>query len=122
MPRPRKCRRVGFVPRNPCFHPQIVNSEEIVLCIEELEAIRLSDLIGLDQDEAASSMEVSRGTFQRIINEAHNKLADALVNGKTIRIQGGNYQVTADKPCCREGGGPCRGRRCSRHEKCKGGV
>lgn len=122
MPRPRKCRRVGFVPQNPCFHPQVVNSEEIVLCIEELEAIRLSDFMGLDQDEAALSMEVSRGTFQRIINEAHKKLADALVNGKTIRIQGGNYQVAPDKPCCREGGSPCRGRRCGRHDKCKGGI
>jgi len=121
MPRPRKCRKVGFVPKNPCFHPQVMNPEEMVLCIEELEAIRLSDLMDMDQDEAALSMAVSRGTFQRIIKEAHKKLADALVNGKTIRIQGGDYQVTADRLCCREGGKPCSGRSCSRHGKCEGG-
>ena len=122
MPRPRKCRRVGFVPRNPCFHPQLRNADEVVLCIEEIEAIRLSDLMSLDQDTASESMDVSRGTFQRIINAARQKLADALVNGKTIRIQGGNYQVTSDKPCCKEHNKICGGRRCIKPDKCEGGV
>jgi predicted DNA-binding protein (UPF0251 family) len=122
MPRPRKCRMVRFVPNNPCFHPQLRNVEEVVLSIEEVEAIRLSDFMGLDQDTAAESMDVSRGTFQRIIYEARRKLADALINGKIIRIEGGNYEVTSDKPCCRENGKRCRDKRCSKRENCEGGA
>ena len=122
MPRPRKCRMVRFVPTNPCFHPQLRNAEEVVLSIEEVEAIRLSDLMSLEQDAAAESMDVSRGTFQRIINEARRKLADALINGKIIRIEGGNYEVTSDKPCCKEHGKGCRGKRCSKRENCEGGM
>lgn len=122
MPRPRKCRMVGLVPANSCFYPQMGNSDEIVLNIEEIEAIRLSDLMGMDQDAAAESMDISRGTFQRIINEARCKLADALINGKIIRIQGGNYSVIEKRPCCREQGKLCSGRRCSRPDRCKGGV
>jgi len=121
MPRPRKCRMVRFMPSNPCFHPQMESVGEVVLSIEEVEAIRLEDLLGLEQDAAADSMDVSRGTFQRIINEARRKLADALVNGKTIRIQGGSYEVTGDVPCCREKGKRCRGRRCTHREACEGG-
>ncbi|KUO76943.1 MAG: hypothetical protein APF77_18995 [Clostridia bacterium BRH_c25] len=121
MPRPRKCRMVRFVPDNPCFHPQLRNAEEVVLNVEEVEAIRLSDFLSLDQDAAADSMDVSRGTFQRIINEARWKLADALVNGKIIRIEGGDYKVTSDKPCCKERGISCEGRRCSKSDICEGG-
>ena len=122
MPRPRKCRRVGLVPANPCFYPQMGNPDEVVLNVEEIEAIRLSDLLGMDQDAAAESMDVSRGTFQRIINEARRKLADALINGKTIRIKGGNYCLIEQRPCCKEQGRICRGRRCSRPDRCEGGV
>ncbi len=122
MPRPRKCRMVRFVPNNPCFHPQLCNAEEVVLSIEEVEAIRLSDFIGLDQDVAAESMDVSRGTFQRIINEARRKLADALINGKIIRIEGGNYEVTSDKHCCKEHSKRCTDKKCSKRDICEGGV
>ncbi|RCX17903.1 putative DNA-binding protein (UPF0251 family) [Anaerobacterium chartisolvens] len=94
MPRPRKCRRVGFIPDNQMFYPHLRNAEEIVLSIEEVEAIRLSDLEAMEQETCAISMQVSRGTFQRIINAARQKLADALVNGKTIRIEGGSYEVS----------------------------
>ncbi|MGE5630730.1 MAG: DUF134 domain-containing protein [Caulobacteraceae bacterium] len=121
MPRPRKCRMVGFVPQNPCFHPQMCNVEEIVLSIEEVEALRLSDFLKMDQDAAAESMNVSRGTFQRIINASHQKVADAIVHGKIIRIEGGNYEIMDEKPCCREHGRRCGGRRCNRHEECEGG-
>lgn len=121
MPRPRKCRMVGFVPVNPCFHPQLGNTDEVLLCIDEIEAIRLADLKSMNQDAAALSMNVSRGTFQRIINTAHRKLADAMVNGKTIRIQGGNYQMAGNKPCCKDSSRICRGRRCNKPDKCEGG-
>ncbi|MDF2524710.1 MAG: putative DNA-binding protein [Clostridiales bacterium] len=117
MPRPRKCRMVGFLPENPCFHPQIHNKDEIVLSIEEVESIRLSDYLGMEQDSAAENMNVSRGTFQRIINAARKKTADALVHGKTIRIDGGHYELSAGKACCRRHNGNCKRKGC---EKCEG--
>lgn len=101
MPRPRKCRRVGFVPDNQCFHPQLQNQEEVILNVEEVESIRLSDYLGLEQDLAADSMNVSRGTFQRIVNSARKKLADAIIHGKILRIEGGSYLLESGKPCCR---------------------
>lgn len=119
MPRPKKCRLVGFVPDNPCFHPQLQNSDEVVLSIEEVEAIRLSDYMEMEQDIAAESMNVSRGTFQRIINSARKKTADAMVHGKTIRIQGGNYMLSAGKSCCRRHSGLCSGRICEKCSDCK---
>ena len=100
MPRPRKCRRVGFVPDNQMFYPHLQNPEIIVLSVEEVEAIRLSDLEAMEQDACAESMQVSRGTFQRIINAARQKLADALVNGKAIRIEGGSYEVSGHHGGC----------------------
>ncbi|NLD49056.1 MAG: DUF134 domain-containing protein [Clostridiaceae bacterium] len=117
MPRPRKCRMVGFVPDNPSFHPQLASGEEVVLTIEEVEAIRLSDYMEMEQDSAAESMNVSRGTFQRIINAARKKIADALVHGKIIRIEGGNYELSAGMACCRRHGRICKHRGC---EKCEG--
>lgn len=119
MPRPRKCRLVGFMPDNPCFHPQFPNDDEVVLTIEEVEALRLSDYLEMEQEGAAESMNVSRGTFQRIINAARKKTADALVHGKTIRIDGGNYEILSSKACCRRHGGNCRRRGCEKCEDCE---
>lgn len=64
---------------------------ENILKLEELEAIRLKDLEGLEQDECADRMEVSRPTFQRILLVARGKVADSLINGKGICIEGGNF-------------------------------
>lgn len=119
MPRPRKCRRVGFVPDNQCFSPQVANCEEVVLSVEEVEAIRLSDYVGMEQDDAADSMKVSRGTYQRIINSARGKTADALVHGKAIRIGGGDYELTAGIACCGKHAGSCRGNRCRNCKDCE---
>jgi uncharacterized protein len=116
MPRPTKCRMVGFVPNNSCFHPQLHSKDEVVLSIEEVEALRLSDYLEMEQDSAADSMSVSRGTFQRIINSARKKTADALVHGKTIRIDGGNYKLSQGKMCCRRRNGSCKRKGC---EKCQ---
>ena len=116
MPRPRKCRRVGFVPDNPCFYPQLHNKDEVVLSIEEIEAIRLSDYLEMEQDSAAESMNVSRGTFQRMINAARRKTADALIHGKALRIDGGNYELSAVKTCCRRRSGECK---CKGRQKCE---
>lgn len=73
-----------------------IPDEEVILTIEEAEALRLCDLIGMDQSEAAANMDVSRGTLQRILISARAKTADAITNGKTIRIRGGAYM---HNPC-----------------------
>ncbi len=63
------------------------------LSVEELEALRLKDLEGLDQEECATRMGISRPTFQRILYAARAKVAEALVSGKAIRIAGGDFEV-----------------------------
>lgn len=65
--------------------------EEVVFKIEEIEAIRLKNHLNLEQEECAQMMQISRPTFQRILSEAYAKVADALSNGKGIRIEGGSY-------------------------------
>jgi predicted DNA-binding protein (UPF0251 family) len=65
--------------------------EENILRIEEIEAIRLKDVEKLEQEECAERMEVSRQTFQRILNTGREKIADSIINGKAIRIEGGNF-------------------------------
>jgi len=119
MPRPRKCRMVGFLPVNQCFHPQLHTKDEVVLSVEEVESLRLSDYLEMEQDSAAESMNISRGTFQRIINAARKKTADALVHGKTIRIEGGHYELSEGRPCCRRRNGSCKGRACEKCEQCE---
>lgn len=106
MPRESKCRRVCGVPENRGFLPQLPCSETVLLTVEELEALRLCDLEGLEQDEAAVNMNVSRGTFQRILYHARKAVAEALCGGKAIAIDGGHYEVLKQPCACR---GKCRG-------------
>jgi predicted DNA-binding protein (UPF0251 family) len=63
--------------------------EEVNLALDELEAVRLADLEGLYQEDAAKKMNISRQTFGNIVNSAHKKIADALLNGKALKIEGG---------------------------------
>ena len=96
MPRPRKPRFVQGGPMANTFKPQGIpgrDLEEVVLPIEGLEALRLSDLEKLDQGTAAIRMNVSRQTFGRVLAEARQIVAEALVLGKMIRIQGGSYAL-----------------------------
>lgn len=96
MPRPRKLRFVQGGPMANIFKPQGIpgrDLEEVVLPIEGLEALRLSDLEKLDQGAAAVRMNVSRQTFGRVLAEARQVVAEALVMGKMIRIQGGSYTL-----------------------------
>lgn len=86
MARPKKCRRIGFTPGNDAFVPTEPTDAVVELLEEELEAIRLADLLEFDQSQASAVMDVSRGTFQRILTVARMKVADALVNGKQIRL------------------------------------
>jgi predicted DNA-binding protein (UPF0251 family) len=99
-------RRVDFLPQITYFKPAGVPSlhlQEVRLSIEEAEAIRLKDTEGLEQDECAQRMRISRPTFARILQSARQKLADALFNGKAIRIEGGNYELAIRRFRCRNG-------------------
>ncbi|MCD6590899.1 MAG: DUF134 domain-containing protein [Candidatus Aenigmarchaeota archaeon] len=94
MPRPRIPRRVWFQPGFTYFKPvgvPLANILEVIITVDEMEAIRLKDYEGLDQVKAAKRMGISQPTFQRIYESARRKIADALVNGKAIRIEGGHY-------------------------------
>ena len=103
MPRP-KCRRniCGFPDKN-YFKPRgipTVDLEEVVLTLDEFEAIRLADYEQLYQENAAAKMNISRQTFGRIIEAAHKKIADVLINGKALKIEGGEVSLDEIKPCC----------------------
>jgi uncharacterized protein len=94
--RPKKTRWVKCEPGARCFRPECVSGkplEGVSLTIDELEAIRLIDLEGLNQDKAAKSMRVHRSTVSRILASAHKRIADALVNIKAIKIEGGCCKV-----------------------------
>lgn len=96
MPRPVCCKRVGFMPGTRYFKPAGIPMHmlgEIVLSLDELEAVRLADYEGLYQEQAAEKMHISRPTFGRIIESAHKKIASALVHGKALRIEGGNIEM-----------------------------
>jgi predicted DNA-binding protein (UPF0251 family) len=96
MPRPRRCRRVCFEPNVNYFKPagvKMKDLEEVVLTVDEFEAVRLKDLLGFEQEEAAKEMSISQPTFHRLVQSARKKIADAIVNRKALKIEGGNYRI-----------------------------
>ena len=100
MPRPRICRRVHCEPGFTYFKPRgvpLTHLESVNLTVDEFEAIRLNDLKGLEQTVAAEKMHISQPTFHRILESARKKVADALINGKAIRIEGGDYAATSTR-------------------------
>ncbi len=104
MPRPCKCRRVSSGPQSNYFKPAGVpcsELEEVVLKIDEYESIRLADLEEQYQEKAAEKMGISRQTFGNIIMSAHKKIADAIINAKALRIEGGIVKLARRKRCCR---------------------
>ncbi len=89
MTRPKKPRLVRFDPKVVYFKPRGVplsQLKEVDLAVEELEALRLADLKGLDQTAAAKKMKISQSTFNRILTVAHRKVAQGLVKGEAIKI------------------------------------
>lgn len=95
MVRPRLCKRVRFNPEITYFKPRgipLKELEEVILPVDEYEAVRLKDLGGLEQEECAKKMNISQPTFHRLVLSARKKIADAIVNGKAIKIEGGNYK------------------------------
>ena len=106
MPRPQKCRRIGYLPDAQVFKPSgrpLSNLDEVQLSYEEAEALRLKDLEGLDQEASSRSMNVSRPTFQRILTSARRKVSDVILNGKALRISGGNVEISFSRFRCRHG-------------------
>ncbi|NLP43548.1 MAG: DUF134 domain-containing protein [Peptococcaceae bacterium] len=109
MPRPIKRRLVCSLPEFDHYAPvaQKSSTDVITMSIEEFETIRLIDHEGLEQEECALRMGVGRSTVQRIYNEARKKIAESLVQGKTLKIAGGNYAICSGEKEKR-GCGNCR--------------
>lgn len=116
MPRPRKWRKVCCLPENNRFGPlnPLINQETYInMTIDEYETIRLIDLEGFIQEECAEQMKIARTTVQRIYYDARKKLAESLVNGKVLLIEGGDYKLCdGGKESC--GSGNCRRHQCGR--------
>ena len=112
MPRPRHCRRVCFEPGITYFKPAgvpMTDLEEIVLTVDEFEAIRLKDVDGLEQEQSAQRMNISQPTFHRLYLEARKKIADVIVNGKALKIEGGTYEINPQHKSGRNGSCYIRG-------------
>ena len=105
MPRPVKCRRIEGEPEVRYFKPQgvpLVELQDVRLALDEFEAVRLSDLEGMQQEDAAARMQISRQTFGNILTSARRKIADALVNGKALRIEGGVIRMKQREFVCQD--------------------
>ncbi len=102
MARPPCCRRIEGKPIALAFKPAGIPAcelEEVVMALDEFEAVRLADFKGLYQEQAAERMAVSRPTFGRIIEAAHKKIAEALVLGKLLKIEGDSVCQERETPC-----------------------
>ncbi len=103
MGRPRKCRWVEVEPGVTFFKPQGIplrGLEHTVITVDELEALRLADYLELTQEKVAQKMQVSRPTVTRMLARARKVVADALVHGKAIRIEGGDYHLGRQRIRC----------------------
>lgn len=109
MARPQKCRCICSKPRITEFIPRGASKKDSVnLTFDEYEVVRLLDYVNLNQEQCAAKMDISRPTVTRIYNGARQKLADALVNGRSITISGGDVTVCEqmrpecvnEKYCC----------------------
>jgi predicted DNA-binding protein (UPF0251 family) len=98
MVRPKKNRLVRFDPKINYFKPRgipVFDLEEVCLTVDEREAVRLADLLDMSHEDAGSHMGVSRATFGRIVQNARKTIADAIINGKAVRVEGGNYKIVS---------------------------
>ena len=107
MPRPQDNRIVHGPPLFSEFKPMGVrgrNLEQILMTLDEFEALRLADFIGLSHAEAADEMEISRSTFTRLIEKARKKIADFLIQGKLLTIEGGSIHFRNNIIHCQDCG------------------
>lgn len=112
MARPRKCRKVCCLPKSSRFGPLNAPCNQnnfIIITVDEYETIRLIDLEGNTQEECANHMNIARTTVQGMYNDARKKIAESLVDGKVLRIEGGDYEL------CDSHGVTCRNGGCSKH-------
>jgi len=107
MPRPQKCRRICSIPQNIGFEPiagNKVNHNFVKMTVDEYEVIRLIDFEKLTQEQCAMQMVVSRTTITSIYGSARYKIADALINGKKLVIDGGEFKLCEhNRKCCKKG-------------------
>jgi len=107
MSRPVKLRQVAWMPGETLFKPvgvPVSALEVVILALEEVEAIRLKDIEDMHQEDCAKQMGVSRATFHQVLKSARGKLADAIVNGKAIRVEGGSFAFPGARFRCRHDG------------------
>ena len=93
MSRPRICRRIRFRPDVTYFKPagvRMIDLDEVILAIDEYEAMRLVDLEEVEQGKAGKQMKISQPTLSRLLSSARRKISEAIVKGKAIRIEGGS--------------------------------
>lgn len=116
MPRPRKCRKVCCLPKVSEFMPFGGASDEacVVMTVDEYETIRLIDKENFSQEECGKYMHIARTTVQQIYDSARKKLAEAVVDGRALRIEGGEYRLCdgAETYC---GCGGCTKHRCHKN-------
>lgn len=110
MPRPTKCRRVCRYPSSVLFSPEDVRGGEIILSVDEYEAVRLIDHEGLSQEQCSGRMQVARTTVQKIYVSARAKIAAALVEARPLRIDGGDVRLCDGQDMC------CSPKGCHRRE------
>ena len=96
MVRPRRTRRIFFQPEVTYFKPAgvpMIHLKETILSFDELEAMRFVDSEGMEQSNAGKKMKISQSTLSRLLRNGRKKLADAIINGQAIKIQGGNFKM-----------------------------
>ncbi len=109
MARPIRCRRICVEPQYNSFSPYgIKNTEQVVLMVDEFEAVRLIDYEKRTHEQCAKQMGISRTTITEMYERARTKIADCIVNGKTLSISGGNYAL------CDGSAWTCCGKKCSK--------
>ncbi|WP_283683437.1 DUF134 domain-containing protein [Parablautia sp. Marseille-Q6255] len=118
MPRPRKCRKVCNIPEIQEFRPvrEKLYSSVIILSVDEYETIRLIDKEGFSQEECSKFMQIARTTVQTIYDSARKKMAEALVSGYTLKIEGGSFRVCDGKD------EQCRCMGCPKHYRNQIGI
>jgi predicted DNA-binding protein (UPF0251 family) len=107
MRQPYRRRRIDSPPRWTRFKPAGTARRRLgrtVLSVDEYEAIRLSDHVGLDHLEASRRMGISRPTFTRVVEKARHKVAESLVEGRELIISGGNFSLVRTLFLCRDCG------------------
>ncbi|MCK5696191.1 MAG: DUF134 domain-containing protein [Desulfobacula sp.] len=111
MPRPKRPRCIASRPATRGFIPDGATATgQVILSLEEFEAIRIIDFEGMDQSQAAIMMNVSRQTFGRILKSARFILSKALVTGQRLRVTGGCYEMSGQRPGRGHGRGKGQGR------------